>query len=513
MFFCEFVCAIIQIFTIKDKYMKTNFKNQILHCVAISLLAQLFYQAPCWAQAPGGAPAAGGVVVEVVQNDPKFGMGESTTLNAETQAKNFLKERGLKLGQNKDKNGEPFSIVLGTSPILAGGEKFMSARDAAFDLAMLNAKTELAKFQGNTVATQLTSLIKNGTPGQLVTADGMNKAAVESGVPMKLLDKAMLIVNDIVNKELKSRGLNDQGAGFDKDNADAVKKQKAYQEDLKKKQLSLVQSQEFKKAASFLSRAESVGAQAYRVFEGKDEIAVIVVENKASRDLATVLIRGGVAPTGVPKMALDEWAQSLGDEVLLFAYGAQMRTDPSGEVVLVTFGQDTPVKEHKALANTAKKIARNNADISARQFLGEAVLATSNQETGFELKVYADREDEFEDAKKFQERIEATSKGLDIKGGEPVYKWSMKHPRSDVTTEGVVMSYSLSSAEAANALRDKLEAIKGSEGGSGVQSRPATKIPADTKKPSKPGSSSGQGPEGDLIDQPNAGGAGAPGRF
>ena len=44
--------------------MKTNSKNQILHCVAISLLAQFFYQAPCLAQAPGGAPIAGGVVVE-----------------------------------------------------------------------------------------------------------------------------------------------------------------------------------------------------------------------------------------------------------------------------------------------------------------------------------------------------------------------------------------------------------------------------------------------------------------
>ena len=494
--------------------MKTNSKNQVLHCVAISLLAQFIYQAPCLAQAPGGAPTAGGVVVEVVQNDPKFGMGELATLDAETQANNFIKERGLKIGFNKDKKGEPFNIVLGTSAILAGGEKYMSARDAAFDLAMLNAKTELAKFQGNVVSVQLTSLIKNGTPGQLVTADGMNKVAEESGVSMKLLDKAMLIVNDIANKELKSRGLNDQGAGLDKDNADAVKKQKAYQEELKKKQLSLLQSQEFKKAASFMSRAESLGAQAYRVFEGNDEIAVIVVENQVSRDLATALIRGGVAPRGIPKQAVGAWAEALGPDVLLFAFGAQMRTDPNGEVVLVTFGQDTPVKEHKGLADTAKKYARNNADTSAKQFLGEAVLVTSNQETGFELKIYAAAEDEFEDSKKLQEKIETSSKDLEIKGGEPDYKWKKKHDRSDVTTQGVVMSYSLSKAEAANALRDKLEAIKGSEGGSGVQSRPATKIPADTKKPSKPGSSSGQGPEGDLIDQSNAGGgAGAPGRF
>ncbi len=492
--------------------------TRAFRCFAISLLVQFCCQAPCLAQAPGGAPAAGapaagGVVVEVVQNDPKFGMGEATTLNAETQAKNFLKKRGLKLGFSKD-DGEPLNIVIGTSPIVASGEKYMSARDAAFDLAMLNAKTELAKFQGNVVSVQLTSLIKNGTPGQLVTSEGMNKVAVESGVARKLLDKAMLIVNDIANKELKSRGLNDQGSELDKGNADAVKKQKAYQEELKKKQLSLLQSQDFKKAASFMSRAESLGAQAYRVFEGKDEIAVIVVENKVSRDLATVLIRGGVAPTGVPKMAVDEWAQSLGDGVLLFAYGAQMRTVPSGEVVLVTFGQDTPVKEDKVLANTSKKYARNNADSSARQFLGESILVNSNQEMGFKLKVYADREDEFEDAKKFEERIEATSKDLDIKGGVPEYTWSMKHPRSDVTTEGLVMSYSLSSAEAANALRDLMESVKGSEGGSGVQSRPAEKSLGNTDKPSEAGSSSGQGPEGDLIKKQNVGGgAGAPGRF
>ena len=77
--------------------MKQNSMNRAFRCFAISLLAQFCCQAPCLAQAPGGAPAAGGVVVEVVQNDPKLGTG-SKVENAKKQAEDFLAERKLKLG-------------------------------------------------------------------------------------------------------------------------------------------------------------------------------------------------------------------------------------------------------------------------------------------------------------------------------------------------------------------------------------------------------------------------------
>ena len=197
--------------------MKTNFKNQILHCVAISLLAQLFYQAPCFAQAPGGAPTAGGVVVEVVQNDPKLGTGVKVT-NAKKQAQNFLDDRKLEQGFDQKNN---MFIAIGSAPItvLAGGDGFDGARQDAFLLALLEAKQKLAEFMGVQVAVELEKIIKNGTPGQLAPS----KPVQNQIIPNTLIEKALLIVNAEANEQLKKRGAEDQGKNKD----DAAAKENA----------------------------------------------------------------------------------------------------------------------------------------------------------------------------------------------------------------------------------------------------------------------------------------------
>ena len=494
--------------------MKTNSKNQVLHCVAISLLAQLFYQAPCFAQAPGGAPVAGGVVIEVVQNDPKLGTGVKVT-NAKKQAQNFLDDRKLEQGFDQKNN---MFIAIGSAPItvLAGGDGFDGARQDAFLLALLEAKQKLAEFMGVQVAVELEKIIKNGTPGQLAPS----KPVQNQIIPNTLIEKALLIVNAEANEQLKKRGAEDQGKNKDdaaaKENAGNKKNAEAARE----KELKLVLDESFRETLAIGSRAEIAGSQVYRTFESveqgkKGTVAVVMIYNSVSEELTRALLGKGPAPRGIPNSNPAQWVKNLGDEVLLYTQGAQMRTNENGEVILVAFGQSTPLGEDADLAKVAEDEARAAAQGSARLFLGDLIESQSDAVSGFDLKKYKDGKNISEDYKNLKKRLaklKDVAAGPElIKGSFPIYEWDFKHPLSDITTQGCVITCSLSAAQAANALRDKFESIGGSKGGEGVTSRPPQE-PDATQSPNKKGSSTGAGAEGDLIVRP-IGGAGAPGQF
>ena len=278
----------------------------------------------------------------------------------------------------------------------------------------------------------------------------------------------------------------------------------------------------YKEFASISSRAEVSGAQVYRSFESiesgkKGSVAVVLVFNDSSKELTSALLGKGLAPKGVANKNLTDWVTGLGDEVLLYTQGAMMRTDEHGEVVLLAFGQASPIREDEDLAKEAENEARERAQLAARLFVGDFIQSNSDSERGFDLKKFKDvaNSDEYKSTKKRLAVTKSTSEALNLGGGSPIYTWSAKHPMSDVTTEGCVLMFSLSSAEAANALRDTMNSLGGSKGGDGVSTRPAEAAPATepTGAGSKKGSSSGAGAEGDPLLIAPKGGPGAPGQF
>ena len=492
--------------------MKQNSMNRAFRCFAISLLAQFCCQAPCLAQAPGGAPAAGGVVVEMVQNDPKLGTG-SKVENAQKQASNFLAERKLKRGYDATNK---LYIFIGSEPIAvkAGDASFDDARQDAFMIALLDAKQQMAEFMGVRVKAEMEKIVKSGTPGQYTPSE----ASKSDGIMKALLTKALVIVNDAANKELMKRGLEKEGSGKDAKAVDRAKELEA----ARKKAADIVMDKSYKEFASISSRAEVSGAQVYRSFESIESgkmgsVAVVLVFNDSSKELTSALLGKGLAPKGVANKNLTDWVTGLGDEVLLYTQGAMMRTDEHGEVVLLAFGQASPIREDEDLAKEAENEARERAQLAARLFVGDFIQSNSDSERGFDLKKFKDvaNSDEYKSTKKRLAVTKSTSEALNLGGGSPIYTWSAKHPMSDVTTEGCVLMFSLSSAEAANALRDTMNSLGGSKGGDGVSTRPAEAAPATepTGAGSKKGSSSGAGAEGDPLLIAPKGGPGAPGQF
>lgn len=462
--------------------------------------------------------AAGGVQVVIPQQDVRFGTGQSA-LSALDQAKQFLLER--KLEQGYDAENRMF-VAVGTwsfsLPKAGDPDDTRSGidwiRQDAYLMALMDAKRRMAEFMGNTVSAMLERRIRNGSAGRLAPPEA-GDAAVASPSTVDKLDRLLQAEVDkrLAEVDPAAKVAADAKAKEAESAAAAAKAAEARRRELAQK---LVLEQDFAAAVRLFCRAEVGGAQSYRTFEsvkdGSGQIAVVLVTNETSRELTRALLGRGRAPKDLPGVSVAEWARQMGDQTLLYTHGAHMRTNQTGEIVLVAFGQATPLFDAPEYENSTRQEAVDSAYLAARLFVGDLIAAESSREGGSGVKLYADRSRRAEDTRTAVDEVRLKAEDLDIKGGQPVHMWSLKHPKSEATTQGCVLEISLSSAESANELRKMMDDLAPSKGGAGVTTLPQ---PASGEPGGGSGSSSsGAGAEGQLLNKPKSrGGAGAPGRF
>lgn len=442
----------------------------------------------------GGSAAPGGVTVEY-QADFGSGAG-SEGKDARDQANDFLAEKGWTEGRNP--NG--MWVVVGKASLPCGasdGENFDQCRRQAFQEAMFGAKKELVQMLSAEVSTQMESEYKEGDGLKRAAEAKMSDVAAEPG----LFDKVLALADAYINEQLKAKGI-DLGSPEAKAWSDQQKQQAIAQ--MRKEAEQLLTSSSFKSAVQVVARHQVSGLQAYRSFEfvppGKNgSIAVVAIYSDKSAELQQALLGLRPAPAGAPKEPIGPWAKQQGASALLYTHGAQVRTNEAGEVVLVAFGQSTPITDSERAFDAAEKKARVNAMAEARRFLGEMVMAQEQQVEASTLKEFADKSSDFKSQQSYEESIKSTAEKLSMPGGDSVWRWKMKHPLSGKTTAGVVMVYSVSEALQANKLRDRLNAAGGAAGGRGIaDKRPATSAPAGGASKPKSGGGSGTGAEGEA---------------
>lgn len=462
--------------------------------------------------------SAGGIQVVIPQKDPKFGTGQSAK-SALQQAKAFLRERDLEEGYDSD--GKIF-VAVGVSsfalPKAANPDDKRSSidwiRQDAFLIALMEAKRKMAEFMGTTVSAMLERRVRNGSAGRLAPPEPVDATVVTPST----VDKLDRLLQAEVDKRLAevdpaAKAADDARAKEAQDQAAAAKAADERRKDLAKK---LVLDQDFKATVELFCRAEVGGTQSYRTFEsikdGSGQVAVVLVTNETSRDLARALLGRGRAPTDLPAGKVGKWAETIGDDTLLYTHGAHMRTNEKGEVVLVAFGQATPLFDEPELEDAARREAVVSALLAARLFVGDMVESETSRETGSTIKVYADRSRAAQDDRLMCDRIRLKAEALDIQGEQERYSWSLKHPQSEATTQGCVLEISLSAAEEANELRKLMDDLAPSKGGAGVTTLPES--PSGGPAGGSTSGSAGAGAEGQLLNRPKSrGGAGAPGRF
>jgi hypothetical protein len=444
--------------------------------------------APAAPPATGGAAAPGGIVPEY-QAD--YGGAEaSATADAVDQAQNFLNSKGWTEGRNP--NGMWVVVGKASLPCGADSKDFDQCRRQAAAEAMFSAKKAMVKYLADEVSTQMSSRYAEGDVLKQLAQQRQASIVAEP----TLMDKVIALADGVVSQELKNRGI-DVGPSAENKAWSDEERNKA-EELARKEATELVSKSEFSSAVQSIAQCEVSGMQAYRTFEyipagKKGSIAVIAIYSAKSGELQRAYLGLGQMPTGSPKEPVGKWAQSQGADALLYTFGTQPRTNENGEVVLVAFGQSTPIKDSERSMDAAEEKAALNASAEARRFFGELVMSQENQVEASTLKEFAESADVFSSQASYEKAINATAQKLTMPAGSTVYRWKLKHPLSQKTTAGVVMVYSVSEALQANALRDKLNAAAGSKGGRGIADKRPPAASSSAAAPPRPKTGSGTG--------------------
>ena len=440
-------------------------------CLTYGLVAS-----PAWAMQDGG-----GVVVEMA---PDSGQAEANPqASADQMASDFLAEKKWTEGPN---DGGRFYVVKSAAGFAAppGSPDWYITRSNAFQLAMLNARKQMAEYLSAAVSTLVSSAYQETTVSQTISNPsgviGSGNAA--SGVAAQAVGA--------VNAELANAGVN---ATTDPSAASQAAAR-------------LVSSSTFSSAVNVMARAEVAGLQAFRTFEGKGgpngEVVVISVFSDKGMELRDALLGLNPPPTKAPGPRIGDWAREVGPETLLFSFGTQTRTNENGELVLVAFGQANPSASNARAVDAARSKAMSEARKALRQYMGELVETTSDMMQSENLAEYADKTQVYDNDSAFNERIQAAADTLDMNGAISAHNWTARHPLLDTDTAGVVLVISVSEALKANGTRERLAKVAASRGGRGMSDKmprdPAASPPPQSKPtpraPASGGGAAGEDP-------------------
>lgn len=437
------------------------------------------------AATPSATPApAGGVAIEF---SPTAGLGQTGTPSAKEQAEAYRSQNQSKF---KKSGQDKIWTQIGSAAIPCGPDssEFQDCRRKAFKTALLKAKSDMSKSLQAYVSTELIQSIKRGNPQKELKAPSSKSEAAT------LLDKAKQILMYEVDQQLIKRKIDP--------NEDAKSLAEAQQETDK-----IIRSERFQDKIKLEALNEISGMQSFRTFEScpKDapgEIAVLVIHSNKSKQLQSALMGNEPAPTSDAKESIITWAEGVGKEVLLYTQGAQPRTDENGEVVLVAYGQASPLSKSGESLDDAREDAKLNAVAELRQFMGELVKVDvmKNDEMILTEMRGADVS-KITSSKAYQSEISAIGEKLGMSGFEEVYSWEATHPSSGQKICGSVYVWSVSGSKAANKLREEMVKAGGARGGRGSLDN---KDPEDTtpvsspNKPSNTQSSDGKGAPGEA---------------
>ena len=404
------------------------------------------------------AQEPGGVVVEMAAD---AGTGTGARVSARKQATDYLAERGWTLGSNDDGK---FIVILASSAIEGdpGSPKSATQRNIAYQKAMLDARMEMAE----TLSAEIQSAVAR------IDAEGRLPDDVAGTAAAGAIEKAMELA--------RASGGNLQ---------------------------EVVRSEVFQRSIGVSAKSEVAGLQAFRVFEqiapdGNGEIAVIATYSERGNEIRRALLGRAKAPTGAPGIRIGDWARGLGDEALLYSFGVQPKRDEKGEMVLVAFGQASPVSASSGAMRNARVRARAEAQEALRAFMGAMVESETDISQASSIQELADKSAKYASSEEFMNAVKAYAGLLDMPGVNAVHTWEHRHPFSDRDTAGVVMVWSVSQAVDAWGLRERFAADGASRGGAGITGNmPAAGQQAGQRPPQQPqrprGGSGGAGAAGD----------------
>ena len=148
-----------------------------------------------------------------------------------------------------------------------------------------------------------------------------------------------------------------------------------------------------------------------------------------------------VVQAAAPDLPLGERFATLSKENpdwMAFTSGARVFTNEKGERVVVGFG----VAPKSSLMVADKDRARLSAYAAIQRFLGEKLVADSENHKQFEQRDYADKSSASFDTSNYQAHISTVSKDFPLAGATEVGSWRGEHPWSKAGMQVVAVAWS-----------------------------------------------------------------------
>jgi hypothetical protein len=409
-------------------------------------------------------------------NDQSLGISNLTTKDAATQAEEYLAEMGWIQGWDERKQ-RYIAIGVGSIDVPTTHSKFYLARRIAYTKARLSASAQIASY----IAAKISRDIENSYEEAAGGDESLEEEIQDAGrKDPRIIDKATMLIYAELDRLLESKGVDPNS-------------KKAVTEVRK-----LLAQDKFKDAISAVAKAEVCGLLSLRQFEYADarqnngSTAVIAVVSDQSRRLAGAILGKNPSPLKNAKTSIGEWCRGLDAKALLSTFGTTSRTDENGNLCLISFGQSKPISN----TSSAKVRASDKASLVAKGFLrsfaGELVYSDESSDTASNFSELEEELQEFNANDDFFKVTTTKADQLSMPGISTAYTWNRVDPRSGEEIYGVVLNWNLGSAMKANVLRDQMEGLGGSKGGTGVSNIKPTS-PLTPSKNSTSSSSSSKG--------------------
>lgn len=453
--------------------MHTDTIKQFICTTCLSVMASLTF-----AQAEPGTQAKD-LTLDISQENAQDKSAIQKTRSVEEIIQDFLNKRDWAEGPNS-KNGNIFIIHVGYGTILApaSNPNYNTARQRAFDRAILSAKAQMASTLAQEISAAVTySYSEQGESDSAEDQANETIAKVLAEMPDdSIIGKAKLLISKKLDNALK-------GEGYDIAMIQDQSQQKI--EDAQKvldgRIDTLISSTSFKRDAQSIATCAISGLQAFytaesQPLEGGGSVGVVAIWSPTLAEMAYSISTGKSVSFKPAKKPIREQVSS-DPALLLSTFGVTQKINEHGELTLVSYAQSGARTKSTQSKRAAYNKARLLAQVQIRQFAGEIVSTDNLLKEAESQSEFENNEVDYSDESSYREFQASSAKALVCNGISQLKTWRAIHPISQTPVYGTICTWSPSAAERARTIKGTIEksATQAALGVSSVQNNPSHK--------------------------------------
>ena len=361
------------------------------------------------------------------------------------KCQDFINEKRWIEGKNVKKDGSPFFVAIGDTPINApvGTPNYITSRENAFDTAFLKAKGEMARYIELSVAQETKATYQEGKFSDPEPTNQQPDSAVKNIQDDQNIrgafDKTLKLIHNSLDKELESRGVGESKAD------------KVPEEVIEREIDKILSEQKFKKIVETVAKTQLKGVRRMYVSETakpgeQGSICVVMLHSVKYEQLADALLARdeSMIPRAAPNRPIRSQVpdRKRGVRQLMASYGVEILRDERGALWIVSYGQHGARSKKKSHINSAISFATNRATGNLRAFVSEQMDVRNKTENSENTRELVGNMNEYEFNNAMRESYKSKSKALKINGISKLFVWAAKHPTTGQIIGGSVVTWS-----------------------------------------------------------------------